>query len=100
IQNKKRALEIEDNKEKKVFKVKDNKENHDDVDSLNILKQTNLSDYITYILDFYSMQSEKNKENLSKFYFKCAVNVSILDSIIKKIADDLAESVKDIDSFI
>ncbi|KAF0427538.1 ATP-dependent DNA helicase pif1 [Gigaspora margarita] len=83
---------------KRAFETEENEEDYEDSNSLDVLEPTELSDYIIKLSDLYSMQFE-NKENLSKFYFECSVNVSMLDSTTKKIADYLAESIEDADGF-
>ena len=80
---KRRPLELEES------------EDHDNVDFLEVLELNELPDYLAQLFEVYTTQSDAGL----KFYFKCAVNISIFDKTTKKIAGDIVEIIEDIDEF-
>src|SRR6185312_9686066 len=81
---KKRLLELEEN------------EADNGIYCLEVLEANDLPEYLVQLLNSYRTQSEDNR---SKFYFECALYISMYNKTAKKIADDLVESIEDVDEF-
>ncbi|PKY49979.1 hypothetical protein RhiirA4_466191 [Rhizophagus irregularis] len=86
----------------KKEKITRKRQLEDEESEMEMIKATELCDYITQFLNLHTLQMEniEDKENTVPFFFKCQVDISTLNNSEKEIADIFAEYIEEIDDFI
>lgn len=84
---KKRQLEVEEN------------EDQEDLDVLELIDPTNLSDHIVQILNEHSEKFGNNIENAPLVHFQCEIDLSMFDKSGKEVAEELVELIEDMDEY-